>query len=54
MRDRQKIWNKWDELDKKSRCVECLKKLLELVNDARVKCGDEEVEKILRYILGEE
>ena len=53
MKSREKIWVKWDELDKKGRCVECLKKLLELVNDARIKCGDEEVEKILRYILEE-
>ena len=53
MRNRQEIWRKWDELEKRGNCVESLKKILESVNDARIKCGDREVEEILRYVLGE-
>ena len=53
MKSREKIWVKWDELEDRRDCAESLKKILESVNDARIKCGDEEVEKILRYILEE-
>ena len=54
MRSREEIWKKWRELEQEENdCVNYYQEILAIVNYAREECGDEEVEKILRYILEE-
>ena len=56
MRSKKEIWKKWRELEEASEeneCVNYYQVILATVNYARESCSEEEIENILRWILGE-